>query len=118
LFGDNPPTIHYVRCDRPLVDEADRLKREVWRLSIDYLICDSIAPACDGPPEAAEVATAYFRSLRQIGVGTERVLWPVIFIAIVSGTPARFKLRTAVRRKSCGTRLGQPASVVGALHRF
>ena len=31
---------------------------------------DSIAFACDGPPEASEVASAYFRAVRQIGVGS------------------------------------------------
>jgi hypothetical protein len=34
---------------------------------------------------------------------TARVLWPVSCIATRSGTPARTRLRTAVRRKSCGT---------------
>lgn len=34
---------------------------------IDYAIFDSVAFACDGPPEAAEVAGRYFQSLRQLG---------------------------------------------------
>lgn len=70
LFGSDMPMIHYVRCDRPLTIEADRISREVRRLSIDYLICDSIAFATGGPPEAAEHATAYFRAVRQIGIGS------------------------------------------------
>jgi hypothetical protein len=70
LFGPQMPMVHYVRCDRALVSEADRLSREVRRLSIDYLICDSIAFATAGPPEAAEHATAYFRAVRQIGIGS------------------------------------------------
>jgi hypothetical protein len=70
LFGEDAPTIHYIRCERPLIDEADRIRREVRRLSIDYWIADSIAPACGGPPEAAEHATEYFRAVRQIGVGS------------------------------------------------
>lgn len=70
LFGSDMPLIHYMRCDRPLVNEADRINREVRRLSVDYLICDSIAFATAGPPEAAEHATAYFRAVRQIGVGS------------------------------------------------
>jgi hypothetical protein len=70
LFGADMPTVHYVRCDRALVTEADRLAREVRRLSADYLIADSIAFATSGPPEAAEHATAYFRAVRQIGIGS------------------------------------------------
>lgn len=69
LFGEPVPAVHYLRADRPLVDEADRVRREARRLSIDYLIYDSIAPACGGPPEAAEHATSYFRAVRQIGLG-------------------------------------------------
>jgi hypothetical protein len=70
LFGPDMPVVHYMRCDRPLVNEADRVGREVRRLSVDYLICDSIAFATAGPPEAAEHAMAYFRAVRQIGVGS------------------------------------------------
>src|SRR5207248_3800916 len=36
-------------------------------------------------------------------------LWPVICIATRSGMPARTRFRTAVRRRSCGIRPGQPA---------
>jgi AAA domain len=64
------PHIHYVRCDQPLVFEADRITRLVKQHAIDLVICDSIGFATDGPPEAAEVATRYFQALRQIGVGS------------------------------------------------
>lgn len=70
LFGDDLPQIYYVRCERPLVAEADRLARLVREHGIDYMVVDSIAFACDGAPESAEVAAAYFRSLRRIGVGS------------------------------------------------
>ena len=70
---DMPDGILYVRCDRPLVDEADRLRRIVAEERIDYLIADSVAFACDGPPEAAEVAARYFRALRRIAVGSLNV---------------------------------------------
>jgi hypothetical protein len=70
LFGPQLPIVHYLRCDRPLVAEVDRLSREVHRLAIDYLICDSVGFATAGPPESAEHATAYCRALRQIGVGS------------------------------------------------
>lgn len=67
---DMPDSILYVRCDRPITAEADRLRRIVTDERIDYLIADSIAFAVDGPPESAEVAAGYFRALRRIGVGS------------------------------------------------
>jgi hypothetical protein len=73
LFGDPLPEIHYLRCDRPLIDEADRITREARRLSLDYLIFDSAGFGTAGPPEAAEYALAYFRAVRQIGLGSHHL---------------------------------------------
>lgn len=70
LFPDGMPKIWYARCERPLVQETDRLRRIVIENSIDYVLFDSIAFACDGPPESAEIAGKYFRSVRQIGAGS------------------------------------------------
>ena len=70
MFGAVEPLVFYARCERPLVHEADRLRRIVRDEKIDYAIYDSVAYACDGPPEAAEVAGRYFRAVRQIGVGS------------------------------------------------
>jgi len=68
LFGSLMPTrILYVRCERPLVYEADRLRRVVQEHQIDYSIYDSVAYACDEAPETAEAASRYFRAVRQIG---------------------------------------------------
>jgi hypothetical protein len=69
LFGKKMPPVRYVKCDRPLTSEADRLRRIVLEDAIEYAFYDSVAFACDGPPEAAEVANRYFRSVRQIGIG-------------------------------------------------
>ncbi len=70
LFAPTMPRIIYARCERPLVHEADRLRRIVRENQIDYTIYDSVAYACDGPPEAAETAGRYFRAVRQIGGGS------------------------------------------------
>ncbi|MGE0706166.1 MAG: hypothetical protein AB7P22_19775, partial [Vicinamibacterales bacterium] len=40
---------------------------------LDFAIYDSVAFACDGPPEAAEVAADYFRAVRSIGIGSLHV---------------------------------------------
>lgn len=70
LFGATMPAVLYARCDRPLSFEIDRVRRLVQQDEVDFVICDSISFACDGPPEAAEVAARYFQALRQIGVGS------------------------------------------------
>ena len=68
LFGSELPGIRYARCAKPLVHEIDRLRRIVRDEALDYVILDSIAFACDGPPEAAEVAGRYFQAVRQLGI--------------------------------------------------
>ena len=70
LFGSSLPRVVYVRCDQPLHYEADRLRRVVMEHQIQYAIFDSVAFACDGPPESAEVAARYYRAVRQIGGGS------------------------------------------------
>ena len=71
--ADMPPSLFYCRCERPLVSEVDRLRRIVREHGVDYAIFDSIAFACDGPPEAAEIAGRYFRAVREIGIGSLHV---------------------------------------------
>ena len=70
LFGPELPQVMYARCVRPMTYEAERLARLVRQHACDYLVCDSVVFACDGPPEAAESAQRYFQALRQIGVGS------------------------------------------------
>jgi hypothetical protein len=70
LFGTNMPQIFYARCERPLINEADRLRRIVLDYKLDYAIYDSIAFAVKGRPEDAEVAGEYFRAVREIRVGS------------------------------------------------
>jgi hypothetical protein len=73
IEGEDMPELWYVRAERPMVAEVDRLRRIVREERIDYAILDSVAFACDGPPEAAEVAFSYFRATRRIGVGSLHV---------------------------------------------
>ena len=70
LFWDGMPRVLYVRCERPLAFEIDRLKRIVREHDVEFSVYDSVAFACDGPPEAAEIAGRYFRAVRQIGGGS------------------------------------------------
>ena len=69
LFGAAMmPDVRYVRCERPLIYEVDRLKRIVRDERLEFAIFDSIGYACSGPPEAAEGAMGYFRAVRQIRI--------------------------------------------------
>jgi hypothetical protein len=70
LFWEGMPRVSYARCERALVYECDRLRRIVREEAIEFALFDSIAFACDGPPESAEVASRYFRAVRQIGGGS------------------------------------------------
>lgn len=71
LFPDGMPTdVHYLHCIAPLVDEADRIRKVVASVGAQFAVLDSIGFACDGPPEAAEVALAYLRATRALGVGS------------------------------------------------
>lgn len=70
IFGDRMPEITYCRCERPLTAEADRLRRIVKEKRLDFAFYDSVAFACDGPPESAEIAGRYFRAIRSIDCGS------------------------------------------------
>ena len=91
LFGGDAPTLHYLRCDRALVEETERIRREVGRLGVDYLICDSVGFATPGPPESAEMATGYFRAVRQIGIGGSLHLAHVVKAASTDENKKRFR---------------------------
>ena len=69
LFPDGMPDITYARCERGIVHEVDRLRRIVKENEIEYCFYDSVAFACGGRPEEAEIAGAYFRAVRQICSG-------------------------------------------------
>ncbi len=70
LFGDEMPAIWYTRCEQPLVSESARIRRFIDSKGIEYVICDSVAFAADGPAEAQDTASRYFRAVRQFGVGS------------------------------------------------
>ncbi len=66
LFQPMPRNVFYVRCEKPLKDEVERLGRIVAEHGIQYAICDSILFALDGKADE-EQAGIYFRAVRQLG---------------------------------------------------
>lgn len=76
------PDIVYVPCRRPLIEEADRIRRMVRDEAIGFLVLDSVALACGGEPESAEVAINFFNALRVLGL-------PSLAIAHVTKSDAK-----------------------------
>jgi len=73
LCGPDPlpgAQLQYVRCVNPLVTEQSRLEAAIHDHQITFAIYDSIVFGLNGPPESAEIAAAYFRSVRALGVGS------------------------------------------------
>lgn len=70
INGPDMPDLVYVKCDRPLPHEVDRLKRIIKNERIDFALLDSVGYGTPGPPEAAEAALDYCRAVRQLGIGT------------------------------------------------
>lgn len=70
LWGEMQPAVLYVRCNRPLVLELERLARIKHEHKMDFAFCDSIAFACMGKPEDASTAQEYLRACRSLGIGT------------------------------------------------
>lgn len=66
LFKPKPQALYYVRCNKPLRDEQERLSKMVLEHGIRYVICDSIMFALDGKADE-EQAGIYFRAVRQLG---------------------------------------------------
>jgi len=69
LFPGQPPAVHYVRCQRPMVVAIDHLRLLIEQHGIEFVVCDSIAFACHGDPSGADIATEYARATRQFGDG-------------------------------------------------
>lgn len=70
LFAPMPKLLYYVRCDRPMGEEVDRLIHLIEKHQIKYIVCDSMVFAIDGRAEDSEQAGIYFRAVRQFKIGS------------------------------------------------
>jgi hypothetical protein len=73
LCGPDPlpgARLQYVRCVNALVVEQPRLEAAIHQHQIGFCVFDSIVFGLNGPPESAEIAAAYFRAVRALGVGS------------------------------------------------
>lgn len=70
LVGEQMPDIVYIESQGSLRSQLERLQRIIRDEEIGFLLLDSVTFLCDGPPEDAESARAYFDALRQLGIGS------------------------------------------------
>jgi hypothetical protein len=70
--ADLVPDLLYVPClsEGPLSGQVDRLRAILSAHKIEYVVLDSVALACAGPPEDAAVALDFFQALGQLEVGS------------------------------------------------
>jgi hypothetical protein len=68
------PSIEYRAAYRPIADEISSLKVDVQRTGAVLVIVDSIAPACGGEPESADVILRFMNALRSLGPGVSRLV--------------------------------------------
>ena len=69
-FGSEVPdgAILHRTMRRPLKDEIAALRAEVDRQSVDFVVCDSLAPASGPEPEHADAALSALLALRSLAV--------------------------------------------------
>lgn len=68
---DEPPAerFHYWPAHGiPFADQVDAIKAYCERKGIGWIIVDSAAPACGGPPEDSQYALGLFQAVRKIGL--------------------------------------------------
>jgi AAA domain len=70
LVGDSMPEVVYIRSVGPLRDQIERLRRIIRDQELGFLLLDSIGFMCDGPPEEAQSALAFYDAVRQLNIGT------------------------------------------------
>lgn len=70
MFRPRPKGLHYIRCERPMLQEADRIVKLIAFHKIGFVICDSMGYASEGRIEEAENANNYFRVVRSFRLGS------------------------------------------------
>jgi hypothetical protein len=67
LFGDERlESLRYLRCNAPLVHEADRIRRYCDEHQISFIAVDSVGLACDGKLIDDDVAIRFHRALASL----------------------------------------------------
>jgi len=56
------------RCIQPLADDIEQIQRIVSEKEIEFVIVDSMGPACGADPNSPEAVIAYFTALRSLRI--------------------------------------------------
>lgn len=76
MFRPKPRNLFYLKAKRPLRYEYDRIRRLLKHHDCQFLVCDSVAPACAAPANESESATNYFGMIRELNLGSLHVAHP------------------------------------------
>jgi len=68
--GDVLPDLLYRRCTGPLSGQVDNLRAQIAGEGVTFIVIDSVGCACDGPPEEARSALAFFDAVHSLNVGS------------------------------------------------
>lgn len=68
VFGLGWANMYYRRCSLSLAHELDAIKEHIETVKADYVIIDSVSLAAGGDLNHMDVATGYFRALRQLNI--------------------------------------------------
>jgi hypothetical protein len=67
VFGpERIPTLHYLKLSAPLETAAEAIRRVVDEQHIEFIVGDSVAPACNGPLKDDDVALRFHRALDEL----------------------------------------------------
>ena len=73
-LGVNPGNVYYRSLYRPLKDDISRIRSDIEKYKVGFLVIDSLAPACGGNPEYASDTLAFYAALRSCGNVTKLIL--------------------------------------------
>lgn len=65
-----PENFLYRRSYQPLADDIANVQKLILENDIQFLVVDSVGPACGGEPENSGVVMEYFNALRTLGITT------------------------------------------------
>ena len=69
IYDERLP-IYYRRCVRPLCEDVDQVSELIDDLHIDFVVIDSLGPACGGNLNDPDRAIRYFEALRSLKVSS------------------------------------------------
>jgi len=67
LYGDDLPSVWYLRLNRSLVTEVDRVRKFRYERGLDFIGFDSVGMGTDAGMEYSDAPNQYLRAVRSLG---------------------------------------------------